>query len=183
MKESIEKKNGQQDNKKESAQGYEAPGVYVKTFGGFDLFADGKLVHFQSGKAKELLAVLVDQKGQAVRLSRLAELLFDEMGDEAAAKRAVHMAWHRLKQTLKEHDIEQIVTKGRGVYALDCSEISCDYYIMTGENHSGKKERSRTEYRLDVGENSFTGEYMPEYSWAEVTLSYLMQYYLQKKDK
>ena len=33
--------------------------VYVKTFGGFDLYYQGELIYFSSSKAKELLAILV----------------------------------------------------------------------------------------------------------------------------
>ena len=44
--------------------------VYIKTFDGFDLYKDGKMVYFSSAKAKELLAFLVDRKGRFVPLSQ-----------------------------------------------------------------------------------------------------------------
>ena len=43
--------------------------VYVKTFGGFDLYYQGELIYFSSSKAKELLAILVDWSGKEVTLS------------------------------------------------------------------------------------------------------------------
>ena len=48
--------------------------VYVKTFGGFDLYYRGELIYFSSSKAKELLAVLVDWRGKAVTLAHLCLL-------------------------------------------------------------------------------------------------------------
>ena len=32
--------------------------VYVKTFDGFDVYVDGRIVYFPSGKAKEMLAAV-----------------------------------------------------------------------------------------------------------------------------
>lgn len=40
----------------------EGQNIFIKTFGGFDVFVDGKQVHFSSEKAKEMLAVLVDKR-------------------------------------------------------------------------------------------------------------------------
>ena len=121
--------------------------VYVKTFGGFDLYYRGELIYFSSSKAKELLAVLVDWRGKAVTLA--------------------HLAWHRLKQTLKKYGIEKIVIKGRGTYAINKEQIVCDSYDMVRQ--------------VEGASNYFAGEYMPEYSWAEVTLSSLMRDYFEEK--
>ena len=141
--------------------------VYVKTFGGFDLYYRGELIYFSSSKAKELLAVLVDWRGKAVTLSHLASILSEGERDEAAAKQAVHLAWHRLKQTLKKYGIEKIVIKGRGTYAINKEQIVCDSYDMVRQ--------------VEGASNYFAGEYMPEYSWAQVTLSSLMRDYFEEK--
>lgn len=140
--------------------------VYIKTFGGFDLYYKGELIYFSSGKAKELLAVLVDWRGKDVTLSHLAGLLYEGERDETAAKQAVHLAWHRLKQTLKKYGIETIIRKGRGTYAIDKEQIVCDSYEMVRQ--------------VKGASNYFVGEYMPEYSWAEVTLSSLIRDYFDE---
>ena len=36
--------------------------VYLRTFGKFDMFVDGQVVHFTNNKAKELLALCVDRR-------------------------------------------------------------------------------------------------------------------------
>ena len=137
--------------------------VYVKTFGGFDLYYQGELIYFSSSKAKELLAILVDWSGKEVTLSPLAEILNEGERDETAAKQAVHLAWYRLKQTLKKYGIEKIVVKGRGTYAINKEAVVCDSYDMVRQ--------------VQGASNFFVGEYMPEYSWAEVTLSNLIRDY------
>ena len=132
--------------------------VYIKTFGGFDLYYKGKAIDFSNSRAKELLAVLVDRGGKEVSLRELAQILSDREDDEAA-RHAVHAAWSRLKKTLDSCGLGDIVRKSRGVYAMDRSRIQCDCWDM-----------------LEGGEDRyFRGEYMPEYSWAEVTLSYLLR--------
>lgn len=140
--------------------------VYVKTFGGFDLYYQGELIYFSSSKAKELLAILVDWSGKEVTLSHLAEILNEGERDETAAKQAVHLAWHRLKQTLKKYGIEKIVVKGRGTYAINKESVVCDSYDMVRQ--------------VQGASNFFVGEYMPEYSWAEVTLSNLIRDYFEE---
>lgn len=61
--------------------------VYVKTFGGFDLYYQGELIYFSSSKAKELLAILVDWSGKEVTLSHLAEILMKENGTKPQPNR------------------------------------------------------------------------------------------------
>lgn len=42
------------------------PRVEVRTFGGFDLYVNGRLVTFLKARCKELLAFLVDKQGSSV---------------------------------------------------------------------------------------------------------------------
>lgn len=142
----------------------DAEKVYIKTFGGFDLYYKGKEIDFSNARAKELLAVLVDQEGRDVGLREMACILSDGEEDEAA-KRAVHVAWSRLRKTLSSYGLSDIVRKRRGFYALNRSRIQCDCWEM-----------------LEEGEDRyFMGEYMPEYSWAEVTLSYLLRKFEERE--
>ena len=59
----------------------DAEKVYIKTFGGFDLYYRGKEIDFSNAKAKELLAVLVDQGGREVSLHEMAQILSDGEDD------------------------------------------------------------------------------------------------------
>ena len=126
----------------------DAEKVYIKTFGGFDLYYRGKEIDFSNAKAKELLAVLVDQGGREISLHEMAQILSDGEDDETA-RQAVHVAWSRLKKTLVSYGLGDIVRKGRGFYALNRRRIRCDCWEMLEENE----------------DRYFMGEYMPEYSW------------------
>ena len=77
--------------------------VYVKTFGGFDLYYQGELIYFSSSKAKELLAVLVDWRGKAVTLSHLASILSEGERDEAAAKTAEEACKKRVESQIESY--------------------------------------------------------------------------------
>ena len=69
--------------------------VYVKTFDGFDVYVDGRIVYFPSGKAKEMLAVLVEKKGSSVSLAQMAYLLY-ENSEETRARNTLRVVYHRL---------------------------------------------------------------------------------------
>ena len=122
--------------------------------------------NLKNAKAKELLAVLVDQGGREISLHEMAQILSDGEDDETA-RQAVHVAWSRLKKTLVSYGLGDIVKKGRGFYALNRRRIRCDCWEMLEENE----------------DRYFMGEYMPEYSWAEVTLSYLLQKFEEIKTR
>ena len=43
--------------------------IFIKTFDGFDVYVNGKMVYFPSSKAKEMLAIMVEKRGSSVSLS------------------------------------------------------------------------------------------------------------------
>lgn len=100
--------------------------VYVKTFDGFDVYVDGRIVYFPSGKAKEMLAVLVEKKGSSVSLAQMAYLLY-ENSEETRARNTLRVVYHRLHRTLVEYEIADIVIKRRGSYAVDTDRFICDF--------------------------------------------------------
>ena len=55
---------------------------------------------------------------------------------------------------------ESVLVKGWNAYGVDCSLIDCDYLdYLKGDS---------------TAVNSFIGEYMIQYSWAEMTLGELI---------
>lgn len=52
--------------------------IQIKTFGGFDLYVDGRPVTFGRTKAKELLACLVDRRGLSVTTGEACAVLFED---------------------------------------------------------------------------------------------------------
>ena len=128
-------------------------GIFMHTFGSFDMFADGKLYQFRSQRAKELLAVLVDRKGMSATKKEICALLFDDA--PYTRKQQDHFAhiYSELMRSLKEIGAENIMIRSRNCYALDCGKFSCDAYDY--------------EKGLPYALNSFAGEYMNQYSWAD----------------
>lgn len=66
-----------------------------------------------------------------------------------------------LSHTLEDAGVTGLLIRGRSTLALDTSKVDCDYYNFL------RGSRSAT--------NSYRGEYMTQYSWAEVTRSALRQ--------
>ncbi len=133
--------------------------VQVQTFGNFDVFADGKPVVFGRAKAKETFAYLVDRKGASVKAAEIAAVLWeDKPYDRSMQKQVQSIIWHMMK-SLKAVGIDHIVKKQWNSISLNVNEIECDYYELL---------------KMDVEAlNRYMGEYMCQYSWAEMTVATL----------
>lgn len=130
-----------------------AQGLYIQCFGSFEVFFDGKPVSFRRAKSKELLAILIDQKGIPATNAQLRELLWDHEDDLYKQKNYLSQIVHCLKRLLEEFGCEGILIQKRDFYAIDSEKVSCDYYMAL---------------RKDVQAlASFTGEYMSQYEWAQ----------------
>ena len=77
--------------------------------------------------------------------------------DDGSLCRTVAM---RLRKTLAEYGIEYIMTESSAGRCVNKGTFDCDYYLYL----QGIREAER----------AFMGEYMTQYSWAETTLSQLI---------
>ena len=136
--------------------------IFIKTFDGFDVYVNGKMLYFPSSKAKEMLAIMVEKRGSSVSLSQMTYLLYENI-EERIAKNNLRVVYYRLRMNLMEHGIEQILIKKRGSYAVDTELFVCDFYEFIKGN---------PDYIT-----LFSGSYMPEYAWAEDMLPYLRNLY------
>lgn len=131
------------------------PRVTIQTFGNFDVFIDGKLVLFTKSKAKELLAYLVDRKGASVSSAEIGAVLWEEELSSELAKDRVQHVKKDLRDILSSYGVEDILLSGWNSVAVDKTKVSCDYYdFLKGEEKALQ---------------SYLGEYMTNYSWAEET--------------
>ena len=130
--------------------------VFIRTFGSFDVFANGRLVEFSSAKAKELLALLVNNRGGAVSTEAAMAVIWENGGSGALCRTAAM----RLRGTLEQYGIGYILSEKGSGRCVNISRFDCDYYMFL----NGVK----------AAEWAFTGEYMTQYSWAEVTLGALL---------
>lgn len=143
--------------------------IKVKTFGDFEVFLNGKPVEFERSKAKELLAYLVDRKGASVTTERIASILFEERDYDRTVKNMTTTIISSLRKTLKKYDIEYILVKSWNQIAIDVNKIKCDAYDFE-------------KYDL-LAINSYEGDYMYGYSWAEFSIPKYDQIYKEYKRK
>ena len=126
--------------------------VKVKTFGNFDVMYNGSPVVFKYQKSKELLAYLVDRRGAMCSTGELMAILFEDDGDH---KVYYHKIRSDLIDALEAINCENIIVQQRGLLGIAIDFIDCDYYDYL----NGKTELSKL----------YHGEYMAQYSFAELT--------------
>lgn len=126
---------------------------WIKTFGNFEVFVDGEPLVFEREKAKEMLAFLVDRAGATVTTEQLAVVLWEDRPYDKTLKNYVSTVLGSLRRTLHKVGKEDILIKTRNHLSLNPEKIKCDAY----------------DYEKGVmsAVNSFRGEYMVNYSWAE----------------
>lgn len=137
-----------------------APRVFVRTFGYFDIFIDSEPISFTNPKEKELLAILIDRNGGTLNAEEAISILWeDEPCGEKQLARYRKLAM-KLKNTLKKYEIEDILIVNRGIRSINKKLVICDYYrFLDGELEFVKM---------------FADCYMLNYSWAENTTALLM---------
>ena len=126
---------------------------WVKTFGNFEVFVDGQPLVFEREKAKEMLAYLIDRAGASVTTEQLAVVLWEDRAYDRTLKNYVSTILGSLKKTLHQVGKDDILIKTRNHLSIIPEKIKCDAYDY--------------EKGIVSAVNSFRGEYMVNYSWAE----------------
>lgn len=135
--------------------------VFIHTFGNFEVFVDKKPLIFTRAKSKELLAYLVDRKGTSVIIAEIAVILWEDKEYNRSLQNQTQTVISNMMKTMKDAKIEHIIIKKWNSIAVDITAFDCDYYNML---------------RWDMMEvNAYSGEYMTNYSWAELTTGMLYQ--------
>lgn len=134
--------------------------VHAQCFGDFELFVDGKAVPFTRAKSKELLAYLIDRRGASCSAARIAEALWEDGVYDRARQKLFSVICLDMQKSLKQVNAETLVLKTNNMLAVNPAMLDCDYYrALAGDVASI---------------NSFMGEYMAAYSWAEFTTGALV---------
>ena len=139
--------------------------VFAQTFGDFELFVDERPVEFKYKRTKEIVALLINNKGAQTTNGEIIASLWEDDGDPAKKQSYLSNLRQDLQNTLAKLKLEDIIIKQRGSMAIAKDHIECDLYDWLE-----KKDRSRY---------SYTGDYMNQYSWAEyfhAELDELMDY-------
>ncbi len=127
--------------------------VFAQTFGNFELFVDGKPVAFKYSRTKELVAVLVNNRGAQTTNGEIIACLWEDDGDPD--KKASYLSNLRqdLQNTFTRLRLNGIILKQRGSLAIAADRIECDLYDWL-ENKGNSKYH-------------YLGDYMNQYSWPE----------------
>lgn len=131
----------------------------VQTFGNFEVYIDDEAVHFSYHLSKEIFAYLIDRKGASVTMAELATVCEEYAKNENSAKSMIRTAVAELRKIANDHKMEDVIDKARNTIKIKTELVDCDYYsYLDGD--------------IDAI-NSYTGEYMSNYSWAELTNAWL----------
>lgn len=135
--------------------------VRVQTFGFFEVFVDSMPLKFTRTKCKECLAYLIDRRGARVTYADLALVLWEAHTYNPSIQANTQKIVSDLIKTLREAGLEELVIKSRQDLAINTKLVDCDYYAVL----EGDLDRL----------NTFMGEYMSNYSWAEFTVGELLK--------
>lgn len=131
----------------------------IRCFGNFEVFWKGKPLKFARRQTKELLAYLIDRKGASCSIEEIAAALWEDYTNEKNTKTQLRILISDLRHTLANIGQEDLLVRSRGQVAVVTEQLDCDYYRMLKGD-------------MDAV-NSYQGEYMAQYSWAELTAGQL----------
>jgi two-component SAPR family response regulator len=133
--------------------------IKILTFGNFDVFVDGIPLKFERKQAKEILAYLVDKRGTSATYAELAAILWEDGEYDRARQKNLQVYIASLVKSLHAVGVNDLILKNRQGILVNTKIVDCDYYrFIEGDMRAI---------------NSFTGQYMSAYSWAEFTVGYL----------
>ena len=127
----------------------------VQCFGHFEVYWNNKPVVFSRKQSKELFALLIDREGAACTSEQIAAALWEDVCDPKVYNHRVRNLIGDLRSTLRGIGMEQVLIREKRQLAVRRDLIDCDYYRMLEGDMTAT--------------NAFRGEYMLDYSWAELT--------------
>lgn len=128
--------------------------IYIQTIPSLSITVDGKPVHISRPKPRELFALLVEQADRGLTTGEGISYLWPERTNDASTQSLFRMTYKRLVIALDEAGIGYIIASSDHRRYIRTEEVDCDLYrILSGDQQAGSK---------------YNGQYLQEYSWAEV---------------
>lgn len=129
--------------------------IYVQMFGPFTVFRNGKPVPL-SGKAKEILALVMVQRGKEISNREIYETIWETREYSNEHMKVYFNALKRLKDALGKNGLSDLLLSTPHGQIANTKLFDCDYYSWQDHN---------------MGSNvRFEGEFLSEYSWGEFIL-------------
>jgi len=133
--------------------------VRVQTFGNFEVFVDESPVLFSRSKTKELLAYLVSRKGALCSNNEIIAVIWEDKDDSPSMQSHFRHLVADLIRTFNSLNVDDVIIRKWKNLAVVPNKLSCDFYEMLDGNVKAA--------------NSYAGEFMSQYSWAEIDAAYL----------
>lgn len=133
----------------------------IQCFGNFDVFCKGKKVRFSRSLSKEALAYLVDRRGAGCTVNEICSVLWEDKQADVNRKSQCRVILGALRKDLEAIGAADVLDKMWNTWSIDPEKISCDYYDFLRSDSTAV--------------NKFRGEYMAQYSWAEMTIGSLYE--------
>lgn len=130
----------------------------IQCFGNFEVFHNGKAFRFSRSLSKEALAYLVDRRGAGCTVGEICAVLWEDRSADTSLKSQCRVIMASLRKDLEEIGAQDVLVKTWNTWSVDPTRISCDYF----------------DYIDGRDKSSFRGEYMSQYSWAELTMGILV---------
>lgn len=130
--------------------------VYAQLFGRFVLKKNGIPIKL-TGKAKEILALVITKRGKEISNEEIYTTIWENRPYSNEHMSVYYNALRRLKESLKEAELEDILISTRRGQMINVECFECDYYAWRDKN---------TKLR-----DQFEGEFLSEYSWGEGILA------------
>ena len=134
--------------------------IYIQTFGRFVVRKGGIPVKL-TGKAKEILALVVTRRGKEISNEEIYSTIWEGRPYSNACMSVYYNALRRLKNALRKAGIEGILVSTVRGQTVDTELFDCDYYLWKDK-------------KLESG-HLFEGEFMSEYSWGEYILATILR--------
>lgn len=129
--------------------------LYAQCFGNFEVFMDGKPIRFSRALSKEAMAYLIDRRGAGCTVGEICSVLWEDRQADTNLKSQCRVVLASLKKDLSSIGVEDVLVKDWNMWSVNVNKLKCDYYEYL-DHSSGRI-------------HGFRGEYMAQYSWAEMT--------------
>ena len=127
--------------------------VFAQTFGNFELFVDGEPVEFKYKRTKEIVALLVNNRGAQTSNGEIIASLWEDDGDPEKKLSYLCNLRQDLQNTFAKLKLDGIILKQRGSMAIAKDKIECDLFDWL-------EKKNESQYK-------YLGDYMNQYSWSE----------------
>ena len=137
--------------------------IRVQCFGNFEIYYKDEIITFPRARCKEMIAYLIDRNGVVCTNDMLMGIMWPDRVPNSSLKSMLRTLIADTRRALKEYGIDDLIVKENGGLRIDASKIDCDYdRCLEGDPSMERK---------------YIGEYMSQYSFAEMTRAFLFNNY------